>query len=297
MNNESDNPKKNTKPFRSHGPIIESNNIRYFNDSYNSLVTKIILPSEVKHDADILLTGMPNVGKKSLLFWIDDGRFVISDKHYMGGSFCFVETKVNKSKRLNLYFDTPGGQDKFGIYLSFHIYDVYLILYDVGNRESFNIVNVILNQINDLKKKKNIQPLIFLIGNKIDEKDKRKVSFEEGKKYAQDNKLFFFEISVKTEKNCYEFFSYLNWQILLKKYENEVYIKSIQDNNKNENITKNPNCYNNNNNKINKNNMNINNTNDNINNNINNNNTNDTNNNNNNTFINKIINFFKKMNK
>ena len=249
------NNKKNTKPFRNHNKI-ESNNLCYFDDSYNTLVSKIILPSSsIEFDAKILITGMHNVGKKTLLRWFEDGRFVIYDQIYMGGCQVFVETKVNKSKRLNLLFHTTGGQERFGIYLVPGKFNIYLIVYDVGKRESFNIVDLILNKINDYYTKKNIQPLIFLIGNKIDEKDKREVSTDEGKKYAKDNNLYFFEISIKSEKNCYEFFSYLNWIILLKKYEKEMNTISKSDNKNNEIIE---------------------------------------NNNNNNSLINKIINFFKK---
>ena len=259
--------KKNTKPFRRHSPIIESDSIRYFNDSYNTLVSKILLPSKVKFDAEILITGMTNVGKKTLLRWIEDGRFIIYDQIYMGGCNVSVETKVNKSKRLNLSFSTTGGQERFGIYISNHIYNIYLIVYDVGKRESFNIVNHILNKINDLKKIKNFQPLILLIGNKIDEKDKREVSTNEGKKYAKDNNLLYFEISVKSEQKCYEFFNYLNWTVLLQKYEKEL--NTISDNIKNDN----DNITNNNNNSQKNENEN-------------------TTNNNNNSILNKIINLF-----
>ena len=227
--------KKNTKPFRNHTPIIESNNIRYVNDSYNSLVSKILLVPRIKFDAEILITGMINTGKKTLIRWIEDGRFVICDKIYMGGSHVSIETKVNKSKRLNLFFSTMAGQERFGIYVFNRIYNIFLIVYDVGKRESFNIVNKILDDITNLKKRKNFEPLIFLIGNKIDEKDKREVSRDEGKKYAKDNNLLYFEISVKSEQNCYEFFNYLNWTILSQKYEKELNTISISDNTKNDN--------------------------------------------------------------
>ena len=222
--------KNNKSPFRNHTPIIERDDIRYFNDSYNLLVSKILLPSkkDIIYDAKILITGMVNVGKKTLLRWFEDGRFVIYDKPYMGGSFINIETIINH-KRLKLDITTTQGQERFGIYLFKKILDVYLIVYDVGKRESFNLVNVILNQINSLENKNNIQPLIFLVGNKIDNKNEREVNTDEGKKFAKENNLFFYEISVKSGKNCYEFFSYLNLQILIK------YYKRNENENKKEN--------------------------------------------------------------
>ena len=228
------NNKKNTKPFRNHNKI-ESNNLCYFDDSYNTLVSKIILPSSsIEFDANILITGMHNVGKKTLLRWFEDGRFVIYDQYYIGGSCINIETIIN-NKRLKLHITTSQGQERFGIYLFKRILDVYLIVYDVGKRESFNLVNVILNQINSLENKNNIQPLIFLVGNKIDNKNEREVNTDEGKKFAKENNLFFYEISVKSGKNCYEFFSYLNLQILIKYKRNEN--KNKKENN-NESIIK-----------------------------------------------------------
>ncbi len=214
--------KNNKSPFRNHTPIIERDDIRYFNDSYNLLVSKILLPSkkDIIYDAKILITGMANVGKKTLLRWFEDGRFVIYDQYYIGGSCINIETIIN-NKRLKLHITTSQGQERIGNYLLNRRFDVYLIVYDVGKRESFNLVNVILNQINSLENKNNIQPLIFLVGNKIDNKNEREVNTDEGKKFAKENNLFFYEISVKSGKNCYEFFSYLNLQILIKYKRNE----------------------------------------------------------------------------
>ena len=48
--------------------------------------------------------------------------------------------------------------------------------------------------------------LICLVGNKIDLEDKREVSYEEGKNFAEENDLLFFETSAKDGNNIQEIF-------------------------------------------------------------------------------------------
>ena len=48
--------------------------------------------------------------------------------------------------------------------------------------------------------------LICLIGNKIDLEEKREVSYEEGKNFAEENNLLFFETSAKDGNNIQEIF-------------------------------------------------------------------------------------------
>ena len=48
--------------------------------------------------------------------------------------------------------------------------------------------------------------LICLIGNKTDLEEKREVSYEEGKNFAEENNLLFFETSAKDGNNIQEIF-------------------------------------------------------------------------------------------
>ena len=47
---------------------------------------------------------------------------------------------------------------------------------------------------------------ICLIGNKIDLEEQREVSYEEGKNFAEENNLLFFETSAKDGNNIQEIF-------------------------------------------------------------------------------------------
>ena len=48
--------------------------------------------------------------------------------------------------------------------------------------------------------------MICLVGNKLDLEDKRQVSYEEGKNFADENDLLFFETSAKDGNNIKEIF-------------------------------------------------------------------------------------------
>ncbi|KAJ6862953.1 ras-related protein RHN1-like isoform X1 [Populus alba x Populus x berolinensis] len=48
--------------------------------------------------------------------------------------------------------------------------------------------------------------IMFLVGNKVDLKEKRKVGIEEGEQYAKENGMVFLETSAKTTQNVNELF-------------------------------------------------------------------------------------------
>ena len=70
--------------------------------------------------------------------------------------------------------------------------------------QSFNAISAWIKQ---LKNNSNPDVKLFLVGNKNDLKEERKISFEEGKKYSKDFEFFLFcETSAKTGINCQEIF-------------------------------------------------------------------------------------------
>ena len=80
--------------------------------------------------------------------------------------------------------------------------------------------------------------LICLIGNKIDLENKREVSYEEGKNFAEENELLFFETSAKEGNNIKEIFfqsatnildKINNGEIKLETSNNGIKINSSED--------------------------------------------------------------------
>jgi small GTP-binding protein len=128
----------------------------------------------------------------------------------------------------NLKIWTTGGENRFSNIISAYYKNTtcFIIVYDVTNRKSFENVSQWLHKISE---KVNIdEKIIVMLGNKIDERDKRKVSYEEGKKLANKHNFIFKEISAKTGVNVQSSFKFLldelnkNVEELLKKSNNGI---------------------------------------------------------------------------
>ena len=72
------------------------------------------------------------------------------------------------------------------------------IVYDISDKKSFNDVEIWLKDCREICFK---SVLIYLIGNKSDLEDKRQVTIEEGKQFADENNLKFYETSALNGNN------------------------------------------------------------------------------------------------
>ena len=77
------------------------------------------------------------------------------------------------------------------------------IVYDITEKKTFYDVTTWLQDCRDMCYK-NI--LIYLIGNKSDLEEKRQVTQEEGRQFAEENNLVFFETSALNGNNIEEIF-------------------------------------------------------------------------------------------
>ena len=77
------------------------------------------------------------------------------------------------------------------------------IVYDISDKKSFNDVEIWLKDCREICFK---SVLIYLIGNKNDLEDKRQVTTEEGKQFAEENNLKFYETSALNGNNIEEIF-------------------------------------------------------------------------------------------
>ncbi len=78
-----------------------------------------------------------------------------------------------------------------------------LLVYDITRRETFNHLT---RWLEEARQNANANMVIMLIGNKLDLEHRRAVSFDEGKKFAEENDLIFLETSAKTARNVEEAF-------------------------------------------------------------------------------------------
>ena len=118
------------------------------------------------------------------------------------------------------------------------------IVYDITDKKSFENVLTWLNECRDMCYK---DILICLIGNKSDLESKRVISYEEGKNFADENNLLFFETSAKNGTNIHECFTESatvlvdkieNGQLKLDMASNGIQIGNFPESEQNENLKK-----------------------------------------------------------
>ena len=151
-----------------------------------------------------ILVGTTSVGKTNLLL-----RFIYEKFEEESNETTYVY-EYNKTidldgEKYNLKLWDASGHQRFRQLLNtyFTRYDCILFVYQIDKSSSFWDISSWLKQF-ETKAKKN--DLKVLVGNKCDQEDLREVSIEEGRKYAKENKIEFFETSAKTGTNVNEVF-------------------------------------------------------------------------------------------
>ena len=86
-----------------------------------------------------------------------------------------------------------------------------LVVYDITDRDSFPNLNSWLIEI---EKSANKNVYKILIGNKCDLEEKRAVTFQEGKDFADSNGMHFMETSAKTAQKVNDAFETLTSEII-----------------------------------------------------------------------------------
>lgn len=108
--------------------------------------------------------------------------------------------------RLQLW-DTAG-QERFRSLIPSYINDssVAVVCYDITDKKSFENVNGWIEQARQIRGE---ELIIFLVGNKIDDADKRQVQTEEGQQKADELNVNFIETSAKVGINVKTLFNNL----------------------------------------------------------------------------------------
>ena len=165
----------------------------------------------------ILLLGDSEVGKSCFLMRYADNVFVDNYITTVGLDYKLKYIQLESGEMIKVQLWDTAGQDRYRTIAKNYYKGSHgiLLLYDVTKVNSFENISEWIKDIRDEVYEKTI---IFLIGNKIDKSNERKVTKEQGEKLATEYNLPFFEASAKSGENVDEVFKALYKKI------GEVYI-------------------------------------------------------------------------
>lgn len=153
----------------------------------------------------IILVGDSGVGKSCLSIKASRNYFEDFYSPTVGFEFLTFNVKVEDQNIKLQIWDTCGQEVYRSLISSFYrSASLAIIVYSIDSEESFSNIE---KWLNDIKSQSNPNIKIFLIGNKADLEDKRRVTKENGENFFKLNKLSFFtETSAKTGFNVQNVF-------------------------------------------------------------------------------------------
>ena len=156
----------------------------------------------------IFLLGNSGVGKTSFMGRFFQNYFNSSTLSTLGFDVGKTIIKVNnKFFRLEVW-DTAGQERLRSIPKKFYIKgDAFILMFDITNEKSFNDLNQWIKDICEARNNNNDiinDAIIYLIGNKIDDIDNRKVLSENAENYAKEKFISYMEVSCKNGINIYD---------------------------------------------------------------------------------------------
>ena len=153
----------------------------------------------------LLLLGDSTVGKTCFLIKYTDQSFQDIHMATIGLDYRIKTMKLKNNKEVKIQIWDTAGQDRFrsitkNYYKGSH---GIILIYDITNPITFENITHWVSQVRE-EASKNV--VIYLIGNKIDLEEERKVSTEEGEKLAEKLGLPFNETSAFDGTNINETF-------------------------------------------------------------------------------------------
>jgi len=152
----------------------------------------------------VLLLGDSDVGKSSLILRYTDETFNSKLVNSIGVDFKMKKKEIDGKIVKVQIWDTAGHERFRSITYSYYRgANAIIIVFDITDKKSFLSITEWLKQIEKHAKENVIK---FLVGNKIDLTDQRKVSYDEAKQYADEHELPYIETSTKEGININELF-------------------------------------------------------------------------------------------
>ena len=153
----------------------------------------------------IIVVGDSGVGKSCLTMKGTKNHFEECYSPTVGFEFFTFNIRINdKNIKLQIW-DTCGQEAYRSLITSFYRNaSLAILVYSIDNVNSFNNIEAWLNEI---KSQANPETKVFLIGNKIDLEDQRKITIEMAQTFSNEHSFnFFVETSAKTGFNAQNVF-------------------------------------------------------------------------------------------
>lgn len=196
--------------------IEEDNEIEKEKNNENKEIFKMerLNDFQLTHDYifRICLVGDSGVGKTSLLTRFCDNTFKESYNNTIGVDFRVVTLKY-KNIITKLHVWDTAGQERFrSIALNyFRSTHGFMFVYDIAVKESYQTIQSWIDLAFSNSKTCGIN---FLVGNKSDMEEDRKISKDDAEEFARQKNLIFFEASAKTNDNVEKIFEYFTYKLI-----------------------------------------------------------------------------------
>ena len=153
----------------------------------------------------IIIVGDSGVGKSCISIKASRNYFEDFYSPTVGFEFLTFNVKIEDQNIKLQIWDTCGQEVYRSLISSFYrSASLAIIVYSIENEDSFNNIE---KWLNDIKTQSNPDVKIFLIGNKVDLDDKRRITKEQGERFAKEHRISFFtETSAKTGLNVQNVF-------------------------------------------------------------------------------------------
>ena len=176
-----------------------------------ALWKKLGNPSKNKYK--VVLIGDSGVGSKTSFIDVVINNQFISNTLSTNSASCHPKIINLNNGEFTIEFWDTSGQEKYKSLTKFFFKDADSIIlgYDVTNRDSFdNIKTFWFDYVKDFSNAN----LLYLLGNKIDLKERISVSSSEARNYCKEKNIRYFEISCLTAVGIQEFLDDLTNELI-----------------------------------------------------------------------------------
>ena len=177
-------------------------------ESSPEIIKAVVLPDDYnQYDLSfkMIVIGDAGVGKSCLTSQASKGIFEESYSATVGFEFLVFNVKLNEKVVKLQIWDTCGQELYRSLISSFYRNSsLAMMVYAINNKESFMHIESWLKEV---KLQSNPDIKVFLIGNKSDLEEERKVTLEEAKTFKEEHGIHYFsEASAKNGINAKEVF-------------------------------------------------------------------------------------------